>query len=137
MGKSKLRKVNIDGRNYLWSLKHHHDLNVESECLEVLKVYLDGYKASSLNIHFDVSLSIKDSGGKESPHWEVGYPESGVAWKSGNEEIRVNLNRPGVVVVLIRYALLKLWQPEVQIKQTIYKNGFNLLEILEFPNETK
>jgi len=66
MGRSKnLRKIVVEGIEYLWSTKHFHNKDtIHSECIEILTIYREGYKRSPLKIYFNVEESIKESGWK-------------------------------------------------------------------------
>ncbi|MCP4392887.1 MAG: hypothetical protein GY804_01240 [Alphaproteobacteria bacterium] len=136
MGRSKnLRKIKIEGITYLWTLNHiHKSGKLHSNCIEVLKVYREGYKNSPSKIKFNVSQSIKKAKGPNMPHWKVGYPKDGVAWKTGDNYIEINLNRPGVVSTLIKFALAEFWFPETKSTPTDYPQGFDLLEKIKLPS---
>ena len=101
--------------------------------METLTIYLEGNKRSPLRLLFSADTALKRKKSKDSPHWEVGYPEDGVLWKTGGFGESVNLNRPGVVAQFILYARQHGWHPEDARKPYLVADGFDWLETIEFP----
>lgn len=137
MGHSKkLRKIVVDGVEYLWATKHLHKEDfTHSECVEVLTIYLANDKKSPLKLLFDVEKSMIANKGLASEHWQVGHPENGVAWKAGHGEKHINLNRPGLIAEIIKHATIEAWHPTKTSSPTEITCGFDWLEQLTFPKE--
>lgn len=119
MVKYKNRKLSIDGFNYLWNRKHvHKEYNSQKKCVEVLTVYLEGFKSSPLRIMF------MDIGGL----YVIGYPNDGVIW---NKENIYNLNKPKIVVEIIKYALHLAWNPMQSRTTFLVENGIEILQHIQ------
>lgn len=64
----------------------------------------------------------------------VGYPQKGVVFWFEREET-YNLNRPSVVVALIRYALQNGWSPDSENRPIRWSNGTELLTLSQAPSD--
>ena len=134
MGKRKTRRITVDGSAYVWSRSHSHSPSHEHQpCVETLTVYLEGRKQGPLRLLFAADTAIERAGSTEAAHWEVGYPEDGVLWKTGGSGERVNLNMPGVVARIIRYAWDHGWTPKDAPRPLEIRDGFEWLEEIEWP----
>lgn len=106
MAKRTLRKITIADQVYLWNRRHFHLASYEySPCVEILTIYRDGNKQSPLRLFFKAEDLIKNQKSPEDLHWLVGYRQAGVLWKTYKQDDCVNLNRPGVVAAIIKFAL--------------------------------
>lgn len=154
MAKNKLRQIKIDNETYLWKREHLHLTGYEhSKCIEKVVIYLEGYKNSPLQLLFreEDNLIIKTDIEKEK--WCVGYPYDGVIWlykykpplpnnepypinkidKEQMKTIDINLNRPAVIVELVRYFLQTDWKPKESARPHIIEDALKLLEIITLP----
>jgi len=138
MRHKKLRKITINGDNYLWNRKHVHFEDYEySPCVEILTIYQEGKKKCPLRIYFRTEDDIKSQNSPKDSHWEVGYPEDGVIWQTGNDTGYVNLNRPGVVAEIIKFAVPNYWETNKANKPTEIQNGFEWVEVIDFPRPAR
>ena len=119
-GRTRLRRLVIDGRTYVWNVRHvHHEPphpSGDGRCREVFTAYLEGRKATPLRIAFT------DGAGRH-----AGYPERGVVWTSDDRDA-ANLNTPSVARRLIERARALGWQPETMRAPWVVDDGFALLE---------
>ncbi len=134
MSKQKFRRINVERKSYLWIRRHVHLDNYKySQCVEILTIYQEGYKKSPLRLHFREEEQIANINNPKDSHWAVGYPEDGVIWQTGNKTGEVNLNRPGVVAEIIKFAILKNWDAKNDNTSTDIFNGFEWIEQIKFP----
>jgi hypothetical protein len=117
----KPRRIVVDGRPFLWTVKHQHHVRPagepgEGRCREVFTAYAEGLKHGALRIVFS-----------DGPREHAGYPEAGVVWTSGPASSTANLNTPRVAAALIRAALQQGWAPERIRTPFVIANGFELV----------
>ena len=136
--KLKMRKINVFGQTFLWKRMHIHLEEFEySQCVEKVKIYLEGYKNSPLILFFrgEDNHLLETLKGEE--RWEIGYPESGIIWKyipdrEPTIQESINLNSSPVIVKLIKYYYHNQWFPESENKPYIDENSLTLTEKIEF-----
>lgn len=134
MSKRTLRKIIVKDRTYLWNRRHTHLQSYEySPCVEILTVYRDGNKKCPLRLFFREEDSIKNKKSPKDLHWFVGYPEDGVIWKTYKGDKYVNLNRPGVVAAIIKFAIDRGWHSDDTNKPMEIYNAFEWLDLIDFP----
>lgn len=143
MAKGKLRKITVDNNRYLWKREHKcYNQTSQAHCAEKVVVYLEGYKNTPLQVCF--SLQESNVLGPEAlpVKWHIGHPHTGVIWRKSvvppsaggmNQLVEINLNRPAVIAVLIRYFISEKWKPTEKQGDLSYKNGLWLLQHLRFP----
>ena len=128
MAKSLLRKINVDGSIYLWKTGHYHLKEFKhSECAERVTVYLKDYKNSPIHIHFRLEDNSYLQEDLAKSNWFIDWG------CLQNKNKVVNLNRPGVIKILIRYFISKEWNPETSKTPYHYYSGLKLLSELDFP----
>jgi len=151
MSKSKLRKIQVTNRTFLWKRSHEHLADFKhSKCVERLVIYLKGHKKSPLELFFreEDNLVIKIDVSREK--WCVGYPDEGVIWlyqdkvstsniglSTQEKSKTINLNRPAVIAKLIQHFIDKEWKPEEITRPLKIHDALELLEIIELPNGIK
>ncbi len=139
--KTSLRKIQIQGKTYLWKTEHCHEQKAEHvNCIEKVTIYLDGYKKSPLYLLFrDEDNQLLQHNNKDEK-WCIGYPDSGVIWRSTNSvkldskkaHTEINLNRPAVIATLIKYFITTEWHPTISKKPLIKENALLLIGHIEF-----
>lgn len=116
----KLRKLNIDGRIYLWRVHHRHQelcSDGERRCTEVFTAFQREHARRPVRILFPATA-------EHGP----GYPgESGVVVDYEDPSRGINLNRPRLARLLIELALGAGWSPAVARSEFVVPNGFLLL----------
>lgn len=137
LNKTPLRKLIRHDQTFLWKRSHVHLKEyIHSECTEQVVIFLEGFKNSSLRIHFreEDNLSIQHDITKRK--WCVGYPDSGVIWLSTTPQKEntpvINLNRSAVIRQLIDFFYGMEWRPETTNKTFEIQHGLELLEHIEF-----
>ena len=121
--KKKLRKIIIDGQEYLYYIKIQYHSGTSTSTL-TLKVFLNGYKKTPLIIDF---LTLND--------YYIGQPlRFGITLKNKmtNSEEAVNLNEPGYIKQLIIQGQKNGW---TGIKTFEIQNGLTYLEELGFETD--
>lgn len=122
------RKINIAGDTYIWALGHYHLEEFKySECVDRVKVYLEGYKHSPLILHFRLEDNHLLSQDSRRTAWFIDW---GCLI---NNEQTINLSRPGVIAKLIEYYLEHNWVPREQKKPLDVKDALKLLDLIELP----
>lgn len=112
-----MRRLTIDGRQFLWRRRHlHARSNPRGVCAEVLRVYAEGNKRSPLEIFFT-----------DCADWRAGYPQAGIVWSTSDSRT-YNLNRPAVVEALVRCTLGSAWDPDSGTRPVTVDDGIHLLE---------
>ncbi len=142
MTKRKLRELKIEGKAYLWTRKHVHlESYVYSPCVEVLTIYKGDYKKAPIRLF----LREEDSLGQRSQNrnsvtheacWFAHDGGDGVLWKAsfGTGVLKVvNLNHPGVVVAIAKFALQNGWSPETMRSPMEIDYGFDWIDAIDFP----
>ncbi len=127
--KQKPRKLTLENNKFVWSRRHVHLKEYKrSPCSEVLTIYLEGNKRCFLRLYF-----IEDN----NPDLRAGYPEDGVVWGKGNySEFVVNLNRPGIVAAIIRFAMPDVWNPVIGKKPVLIQDGMVwMVKNIKVPDE--
>ena len=130
MAKKKLRKIHVDGDDYLYRFNTSYgrtdDPSNPWHCRDTFIAYLEGQKQSPLNIHFTT--------------WEdpaIGGPlRTGLPIVLGKEETGgVNLHAPKWAAELIRGARKQGWKPENERKRSpfVIADGLALLEKIGHP----
>ncbi|MFV8755118.1 hypothetical protein ACNOYE_31610 [Nannocystaceae bacterium ST9] len=107
MASKAMRRLVVDGVDYLWTVEHEHHVLPASElhrgrCRERFTAYREGCKTSPLRLWFS-----------DGPDVEVGYPTAHGVYVYRPHYADYNLNLPSVAVGLIRVALAHGWRPEV------------------------
>ena len=134
MGRAKLRKLKHKGRSYLWKRAHYHlEKYKVCECVELVTIYLEGYKNSPLKVHFREEDNKNTDSNPESRKWLVGYPDSGVIWTGSNHDekanyVEVNLNHPKIIVKIIDYFLMNNWKPKIDSQAFVVEGALTLFE---------
>ena len=122
MAKRKVRRIVIDGENYLWRFVPGYEQTGSPgnpyQCHDIFTAYLEGYKASPLQIHFTT--------------WEdavIGGPLRTGAPINLNDpnSAQFNLHAPKDAAETIRQALKLGWQPKTTSIPFVIKNGSQLL----------
>jgi hypothetical protein len=142
--KSTMRKIRVNGEVFVWKREHLHGKNpAETGCTEKVTVYLEGFKRSPLYVYFHEKDNRFPKEATGNDRWIVGYPEDGVIWLSTDrpqlppgqvysateqQTKEVNLNRPAVIEILIRYFREKGWNPDTDTKPFVEDQALNLLE---------
>lgn len=121
----KLRQLVADGRTYLWTLRHSHNVlgsGRSAHCRQTLTLFpkLTG-TGSSLRIVFAEGPGRYVPGGAPLGSGDVGYVQGG----------SLNLHEPGAVRALLDAALASGWQPGEQ--GVVEVDGWNLLEAAAAP----
>lgn len=138
-----MRRINVNDEIYLWRRGHYHLTEFKhSKCAEKVVIYLEGFKNSPIHLSFkeEDNLIFKDDIEKEK--WCVGYPDNGVIWlldlsRPDNvpppAHIDINLNRPAVIAILIKYFIQNGWNPKETTRPLIIEDALKFLDILELP----
>ncbi|MFD0274007.1 hypothetical protein ACFVHB_08835 [Kitasatospora sp. NPDC127111] len=116
----KPRRLVADGRTYLYSLRHHHDVlddGRSERCRETLTLYPQpaGSGGGALRIVFADGPGRYVPGGFPLGSGDVGYTRGA----------SLNLHEPGAVRSLLDTALARGWQPG---GRTVEVDGWSLLE---------
>lgn len=116
---TKLRKIVVDGRRYLWRVGPVRAAvrnSPEHRYAEELTVYREGFRKAPARLRFFAEGGV-----------QVGAPESTVelGW---DEERAYNLQTPGLVASLIRS--FTDWHPESQTSPWIADDGVDRLRAL-------
>ena len=127
MGRIKLRKIVVDGAEYLWKFEPGYREKTDSpgnpyECFDIFTAFLAGRKHSPLRVHFIT--------------WEcaiVGGPlRYGGPLVLGDENSGINLHTPKWAAVLIRLARDKGWTPAQSLQPLQIEDGMSWLAELGF-----
>jgi hypothetical protein len=108
----KLRKIHINGSDYLYGVKKDFDIGARNEQV-TFRAYLDGYNVSPFVLEFN---------GAENPRIIGVYLHL---------QGTVNAFEPGVARKLIEYALLNGWSPKDQNASKIFTNGEDFLDYID------
>lgn len=110
----KLRRIVVDGADYLFGRRHRHDAASPPEqlCQEIFTAYLEGHKRSPLRVWFTAG-----------PGRGAGYPERGVVWLA-TPGGWLNLNTPGEAANVIRRARASGWDPVNGRGPFVIEDGF-------------
>ena len=137
--KNKLRKIVVNHQTFLWRREHFRLKEYSySPCVEKVVVYLEGFKNSPLELHFQQEDNLTLKADVEAENWQVGYPSDGVIWYNSSApnhpQIDINLNRPSVIAELIKYYIQRDWNPHESKKTMLVEDALKLLEIIDLPN---
>ncbi len=132
MSKQKLRKIRVGSQTYLWTVASEYRHNA---CLEVLTIYQDDYKKSPIRLFFREEDSLEKRQQLDDECWLVSNVGKGILWKTGDGATIqvVNLNHPGVVAAIAKFALQNGWFPETMHSPMEIDYGFDWIEAIDFP----
>jgi len=121
MAKKKLRKIIVDGTEYLWNFDPGYRPTCSPsdlyKCYDTFTAFLAGSKTSLLRVHFTT--------------WEcpiVGGPlRNGEPLVFGEPASGINLHTPRWAAILIRMAKKKGWTPELPSHPLVVEDGLSWL----------
>jgi hypothetical protein len=130
MARSKLRKMVVDGENYLWRFMPGYERTGEPlnsyQCHDSFVAYLEEGKTSPLQVHFIT--------------WEdaiIGGPlRTGAPVVPGNSNsAQLNLHTPKIAAEMIRGAIKRGWRPATDAKPFVIADGMTFLKEMGYEVE--
>lgn len=120
MSKHTLRRLEVNGHQYLWSI-WHHSMHWGAWWSATLRIFSADQKNGYLEVRY------------EAQHQDLIFPNFSLVSYVWTNEQGLDVHEPKTVVRVIRYARNQLgWKPDDTGKPLIIENGYQLLNDLGY-----